>query len=384
MESSTARRLTVDGGKKIGPRRTDMKRRSGIIKRLDSSVDTKSRTITDYYSPRAPSKRKRMMNGEIEWEEEGEWTEVALSFPERSEVGTPSRVDYPTTQGTTTPLEAGTMWEDDDEWTSEALSFLERSETNTPIRGRLPSSLDVQYSTTTQLKWRGQRDSSEEERCAEPQLSGDEQVVLDTDHDVLDDDRARGEAGDDEQIRVDSLTTDVEALRISTRTEPAVLRSNGRGPQADLSGTRDINPGVRQEVIDDLDSNIPTTPLPQHPSMVEGSEDKGCSYTEGVCAVHGPATKKWRGGKTWGVKKNGLYGWKYTRRTYWICEKRPGGPVETTGPVGGPEPTFIYMGVSTGAKNLSNRTSTGGNGVGRVERFRDFEMSSQPAGRSRK
>ena len=73
--------------------------------------------------------------------------------------------------------------------------------------------------------------------------------------------------------------------------------------------------------------------------MVEGSEvekeDAVCTYVEGVCAVHGPATKKWRGGKSWGVKKNGLYAWKYARKDCWVCEQR------TDRPVGGPEPTFI-------------------------------------------
>ena len=85
-----------------------------------------------------------------------------------------------------------------------------------------------------------------------------------------------------------------------------------------------------------------------------------------------------------GVKKNGLFGWKYTRKTYWICEKRSGGPVDVPEPVGRPEPTFIYMGVSRGVKNLSSRSTTGGKGVDRVERFRDFGVSSQPAGDSRK
>ena len=47
-----------------------------------------------------------------------------------------------------------------------------------------------------------------------------------------------------------------------------------------------------------------------------------CSYVEGVCDIHGPATKKWRVGRVWGKKSNGLYGWKYVRKNYYVCEKR--------------------------------------------------------------
>ena len=369
---------TVDGGKKVGTGRTGMKKRSGL-NRLDSSLQTKTRTITDYYSPRAPSKRKRMMNGvETVWEEVEGWDEEALSYLERSGCDTPSRVGCPTTHGDVRTHEGGPVWEEDGEWTTEALSYLERSECNTPTRGDWLTTSDVGH------KWRGQRDSSDEERCVEPQLSKDEQDTLSDVQGVLSDDGARGVTVEEEQMGVDSLTTDVGGLSISTSAEQAALVSNVRGPHVDMTETGDDQSRVEQEVTDDIGANISSTPLSQHPSMVEGGEDEGCTYTDGVCALHGPATKKWRGGKTWGKKKNGLFGWKYAREIYWKCERRPSGPVDVTEPVGGPEPTFIYLGVSRGAKNLSNRTTTGGRGVERVERFRDFGMSSQPARDSRK
>ena len=97
-----------------------------------------------------------------------------------------------------------------------------------------------------------------------------------------------------------------------------------------------------------------------------------------MCSIHGPATKNWKGSRKWGAKKNSLVWWKYDRKTYWVCEQRKGGPV------GGPEPTFIYMGGNTEAKNLSGYKTTGGKGTDAVGRFRDFEKSSQPTRGSRK
>ena len=83
-----------------------------------------------------------------------------------------------------------------------------------------------------------------------------------------------------------------------------------------------------------------------------------CVYTDGVCAAHGPATKKWRGGRVWGQKKNGLFGWKYDRKTYWIFERKRGDlpGVETEKD----EPTFILMRTSKDRLNPSNSKSTGG------------------------
>ena len=128
-----------------------------------------------------------------------------------------------------------------------------------------------------------------------------------------------------------------------------------------------------------LANNVSTTaPLTQHPSMVEGAENRQCTYVEGVCTLHGPATKKWRGGRRWGEKKNGLFGWVYARKTYWVCEHKRGGPV------GGPKPSFIYMDTSKEAENLSYQNTTGGKGNDVMKRFRDFEQSSKPAGRDRK
>ena len=88
------------------------------------------------------------------------------------------------------------------------------------------------------------------------------------------------------------------------------------------------------------------------------------------------------GGKKWGAQKNGLFGWVDDRKTYWVCEKRKGGL--GGGPEGETKPTFIYMGGSKDAKNLSGYTTKGGKGTTTAGRFRDFEKSSRPARGSRK
>ena len=105
----------------------------------------------------------------------------------------------------------------------------------------------------------------------------------------------------------------------------------------------------------------------QHPTMVkrgvvDSMEDGDvlCVYTDGVCATHGPATKKWRGGRVWGQKKNGLFGWKYDRKTYWKCEKKRVDIPEVENSTD--DPTFILMGVSKDRLTQSRARTTGGKG----------------------
>ena len=144
-----------------------------------------------------------------------------------------------------------------------------------------------------------------------------------------------------------------------------------------MDGQTNPRVGVDKEVEGDRVSvkpNLNTTHThTNHPTMVKrgvrDSMDDGdvlCAYTDGVCATHGPATKKWRGGRVWGKKKNGLFGWKYDRKTYWICEKKrgdlPGVGTEKE------EPTFILMGTSKSRLTPSNVNTTGGNS----KRFSDL------------
>ena len=100
-------------------------------------------------------------------------------------------------------------------------------------------------------------------------------------------------------------------------------------------------------------------------------------YVDGVCDIHGPATEKWRGGNVWGKKKNGLYGWKYGRNSYFVCERkttvRDGAAGDNT-----LEPTFIYMGSSKNKLRLS-KTFPGGKSGYTMKRFSDNLKSSQPA-----
>ena len=56
-----------------------------------------------------------------------------------------------------------------------------------------------------------------------------------------------------------------------------------------------------------------------------------------------------------------MFGWNYTRKNYWVCEKVR----KTTDPVEEPEPTFIYMGGSKDTMNLSRGYTT-------RRRFGDF------------
>ena len=83
----------------------------------------------------------------------------------------------------------------------------------------------------------------------------------------------------------------------------------------------EVEAGAVNERVSVIKNDYTTQSQSHHPSMVKRAEIEGmgdeevlCVFTDGVCATHGPATKKWRGGKVWGKKKNGLYGWRYDRK----------------------------------------------------------------------
>ena len=71
-----------------------------------------------------------------------------------------------------------------------------------------------------------------------------------------------------------------------------------------------------------------------------------CSYSDGVCGVHGPATKKWRPSKVWTKKPNGLFGWKYTRHVYYTCTGNTPSTAPRDVPVQNqePKPSFLVLG----------------------------------------
>ena len=142
----------------------------------------------------------------------------------------------------------------------------------------------------------------------------------------------------------------------------------------------EVEAGAVNERVSVIKNDYTTQSQSHHPSMVKRAEIEGmgdeevlCVFTDGVCATHGPATKKWRGGKVWGKKKNGLYGWRYDRKDYWVCEKvrddKPGGERE-------PEPTFVFMGASKDRQNPSSKTTTGGSISSVRGRFSDFGKKS--------
>ena len=75
-----------------------------------------------------------------------------------------------------------------------------------------------------------------------------------------------------------------------------------------------------------------------------------CVYDNGVCRTHGEAEKLWRPSKVWAKKKNGVFGWKYSKETYFSCRKFTRKPVETD------RPTFVSMGGSTALHSTTNFT----------------------------
>ena len=151
-------------------------------------------------------------------------------------------------------------------------------------------------------------------------------------------------------------------------------------------GDQECNEGVSGNLL--CENTIQHIP---HPTMVSGCKEVdnggGCSYVEGVCRLHGPATKKWRGGKVWGKKKNGLYGWVYGRKDYYVCEGRTKrqsdrGDGDKTDKTDKTVPTFIYMGVSRNI-DVTSKTYSGGKADVTRERLSDSvsEMNSQPVAR---
>ena len=115
-----------------------------------------------------------------------------------------------------------------------------------------------------------------------------------------------------------------------------------RGPQhslAVLGGMTDLHTDDRGDVLgavgdDMIGGGAPSITSPE------------CSYNDGVCGVHGPATKKWRPSKVWTKKPNGLFGWKYTRHVYYTCTGNTPSTAPRDVPVQNqePKPSFLVLG----------------------------------------
>ena len=87
-----------------------------------------------------------------------------------------------------------------------------------------------------------------------------------------------------------------------------------------------------------------------------GDQPEPCVHDDkGVCHLHGQAQKKLKPRKVWAKGKNGLFGWKYARSTYYVC-----GMVTKPDP-GIPGPTFVSMRNSSRGNENSIASSQGYN-----------------------
>ena len=454
------------------PERTK-KRMRATSTRLESSSTCKTLQITDYY---APAKKRKMNDDEVfpglesddegwwlrntqeyvdrmarevvtkendeevslsvpntrgqqlvlvedddaEWpgtrEEQDDWTEVAVSFLERSECATPSRTQNCQEDQISDPVEEydmakmrGTRLEvaelgtpdatqggyevnkeeedalcefniSDDEWTEVAMSWMNRiDDTLTREKERSDELANVRGPHLNIHEVVGEDDSNSVEGV-EVKENRDEEVTIVT-PDMSDDDTPGTDTGHQIPRVVDDITTGVDMMILTDTV--CVDTDNVRGTQLDLPVDGTVDPGdvgVSRELLP-----LTTQQQTLHPPMVSGSRDGdhdrpnvACSYTDGVCSIHGPATKKWRGGKVWGKKSNGLYGWKFGRKTYFVCEKKPSVRGVVTDDEDN-EPTFILMRGSKDRLSLG-KTLPGGKGGYTVKRFSDSKkMSNQPA-----
>ena len=115
-----------------------------------------------------------------------------------------------------------------------------------------------------------------------------------------------------------------------------------RGPQgglADCGGMSEHHTDDRGDVLGAVGDDIIGGGAP-------AIAPPDCAYNDGVCGVHGPATKKWRPSKVWTKKPNGLFGWKYTRHVYYTCTGKTPSTAPRDVPVQNqePEPSFLVLG----------------------------------------
>ena len=182
--------------------------------------------------------------------------------------------------------------------------------------------------------------------------SGEEEDVLTGQEDcVLDAGAEEGDSTDD--TRLAELLSDTSMV-VGIKSKPVV--TNGRGTLTGMAGGEELGgtesragtQGVRLHPP----TNITTTHPPPSPAVTQ-KDDTGlgeCAYIDGVCRIHGKAEKLWKPSKIWAKKKNGVFGWKYTKLTYFSCRKIARTPMETV------QPTFVSMGGSTALHSTTNFT----------------------------
>ena len=393
------------GGGRRTPRRTPggrkVTRESGgqgerrsitMTSRLDSPKLSKPSTITDYYT-RAPNKRKRRMSaGDVPvFEEADGWEVWAKEYLDRSTKGVVMDKAEPVEEdvvncpeATAVAKEVGTV----ENFTGPHAAGGEQYQSG-PGTGREVVEVVVGAADEDGAAGRVEIITNEVKR-----------LCIDDNYDVVDNTRVLQHqstattAGTDSNLSVlgvggtklniddQASTDDVECAGMGTDVVDGVQEvSEGvdgvHGVSVDVDGQTnpDVNmdnsvEGGRVSVKTVTNSSHTHT---HHPTMVkrgvvDDMEDGDvlCVYTDGVCAVHGPATKKWRGGRVWGQKKNGLFGWKYGRKTYWMCEKRRGDIPRVEEAI--EEPTFILMSSSKDRLTPSIASTTGG----KSKRLGDF------------
>ena len=187
--------------------------------------------------------------------------------------------------------------------------------------------------------------------------SGEEEDILTGQEDcLLDAGAVEGDSTND--TRLADLLSDTSMME-GNKSKPVV--TNGRGTQTGMAGRGSIGGTGPRAGSQGVRLHPPTTTTTTHhpPSpAVNLKDDTGpvgeylgeCVYDNGVCRTHGEAEKLWRPSKVWAKKKNGVFGWKYSKETYFSCRKFTRKPVETD------RPTFVSMGGSTALHSTTNFT----------------------------
>ena len=329
-----------------------------------------------------------------------DWNELTLSYIEICEYGTPSKGGEGEVTGQNSTAKVRGPWPalaggreidevckgddigmsgtitSDEEWNELALSVLDCVTDNND-----DDDISTRTSTVTNVRgqqtaWSVGKNDDILERHDDDKVGGSEDkpsMEGDPGYDIPTEDGVQREVEDIIPVMEGMIITD---------------GINVRGAHADLTLGETVVRGEDQVDTMLLSDNTHhhNQVLPVGGSGVDDKTDRVCKYVEGVCDIHGPATEKWRGGREWGKKKNGLYGWKYARKTYFVCEKRKKNTLSVSydnGAMGddipAPEPTFIYLSDSKDRLSVSQTFSGGSMGIAR-ERFRDTsKKSGQPA-----
>ena len=118
--------------------------------------------------------------------------------------------------------------------------------------------------------------------------------------------------------------------------EPLVTRLRGM--------EEDILPGQSGQVVGET-GTVRTEEEDDRRLLEKKGDD--CTYDEdGRCPEHGQGKKKFRPKKIWAKGKNGLFGWKTGRITYYTCKE--------DNPIPADRPTFLMLRGSAGSTRRKN------------------------------